>query len=301
MDRFSDSSRECWKRTWVKTPGTGRVNVELGIVIICFMEDSSITGAIDPYRLSSWLLSTFPTPFLLVILTPTVNYFKWKAQHWCRERKHSASPPRFVVCTFLCTKLNVCPLPVWAVPWFSPLSALWLLLSSHSVMQTDVPVSVPRQLRTPVVNTLKKRLSGEHSPLHAVVRVSSRDAYIKWLVSYVLQGNFPSIALSSSPTALGLKYFHSLLLICLKTFRRRGGKTLEKWLSVMLHSPAASGLCFRLLPPFQRASQPNTESTPALGWMLLALFGDEMAWSWFEEQQEKPSNVSSQFGCGRTG
>lgn len=153
---------------------------------------------------------------------------------------------------------------------------------------------------TPVVNTLKKRLSGEHSPLHTVVRVSSRDAYIKWLVSYVLQGNLPSIALSSYPTALGLKYFHSLLLICLKTFRRWGGKMLEKWLSVLLHSPAASGLCCRLLPSFQTAPQPNTESAPVLGWVLLALFGDEMAWSWREEQQEKPSNVSSQFGCRHT-
>lgn len=76
MDRFSDSSREGWEGAWVKTPGTVRVNVKLGIVIICFMEDSSITGTINPYRLSSWLLSTFPTPFLLVILTPTVNYFK---------------------------------------------------------------------------------------------------------------------------------------------------------------------------------------------------------------------------------
>lgn len=60
----------------MKNPSTGRVNQALGIVVSCLMEDSSISGAINPYRLSPWLLSTFPTSLLLVILTPTLNYFK---------------------------------------------------------------------------------------------------------------------------------------------------------------------------------------------------------------------------------
>lgn len=97
MDRFSDSSRQGWEGAWVKTPGAGRVNVELGIVIICFMEDSSITGAINPYRLSSWLLSTFPTPFPLVILTPTVNTSNEKHSS-AAEKENIAVPHHVLLC-----------------------------------------------------------------------------------------------------------------------------------------------------------------------------------------------------------
>lgn len=74
MDRFSDGPGEGGDEAWVENPGTERVNRAPSIAVSCLMEDSSITGMINPYRLSPWLLSTFPMSLLLVNLTPPLNF-----------------------------------------------------------------------------------------------------------------------------------------------------------------------------------------------------------------------------------
>lgn len=123
MERYSNSPGEDREEVWVKNPDIGRGNQTPNVAVSLLMESSSITGRINPYRLSPWLLSTFPMSLLLVNLTPPLNIFKRKAQQHCRERKQNAS---LTHCSLnrplLCMTLSFCLLLMLE---FVP-SLLWL-------------------------------------------------------------------------------------------------------------------------------------------------------------------------------
>lgn len=76
MERYSNSPGEDREELWVKNPDIGRVSQTPCVAVSLLMESSSITGRINPYRLSLWLLSTFPTSLPLVNLTSPLNNFK---------------------------------------------------------------------------------------------------------------------------------------------------------------------------------------------------------------------------------
>lgn len=75
MERYSNGPEEDREEVWVKNPDIGRVSETPSVAASLLMESSSITGRINPYRLSLWLLSTFPMSLLLVNLTPSLNNF----------------------------------------------------------------------------------------------------------------------------------------------------------------------------------------------------------------------------------
>lgn len=97
------------EEVWVKNSDIGRVNQTPSMAVSLLMESNSITGRINPYRLSPWLLSTFPMSLLLVNLTPPLKNFKWQAQQHCRERKQNASLTHCSLnAPLLCMKLWFC-------------------------------------------------------------------------------------------------------------------------------------------------------------------------------------------------
>lgn len=75
MERYSNGPEEDREEVSVKNPDIGRVSETPSVAASLLMESSSITGRINPYRLSLWLLSTFPMSLLLVNLTPSLNNF----------------------------------------------------------------------------------------------------------------------------------------------------------------------------------------------------------------------------------
>lgn len=166
MERYSNSPGEDREEVWVKNPDIRRVSQTLSVAASLLMESSSITGRINPYRQSLWLLSTFRLSLLLVNLTPSLNNFKWKAQQHCRERKHNASLARCSLNTpLLCMKLSFCLLLVLE---FVPLFTLWCGWEQSQCDTLGVPVCPPIVTKS----ILRNAFLGEQSPLHTVVSLA---------------------------------------------------------------------------------------------------------------------------------
>lgn len=163
MERYSNNPGEDWEELWVKNPDIGRVSQTPCVAVSLLRESSSITGRINPYRLSLWLLSTFPMSLLLVNLTSPLNNFKWKAQQHCRERKQNASLTHSSLNTpLLCMKLSFCLLLILE---FVPLFALCCGWEQSQCDTLGVPVCPPIVTKS----ILKKVFLGEQSPLHTVL------------------------------------------------------------------------------------------------------------------------------------